>query len=90
MYGTLLATGITTWITVQALINIGANVASIPYTGVPLPFISFGGSSMIVTLGAVGILLNISRYTDNTDQAFLSKKSLTVVWKKAKVSLQKK
>lgn len=62
LYGALLATGITTWLVLQAMINIGANTGTIPYTGVPLPFISFGGSSLIVSLAAVGILLNISRY----------------------------
>jgi cell division protein FtsW len=62
LYGALLATGLTTWLILQAFINIGANTATIPYTGVPLPFISFGGSSIVVSLTAVGILLNISRY----------------------------
>lgn len=62
LYGALLATGLTSWLVLQAFINIGANTATIPYTGVPLPFISFGGSSVIVSLAAVGILLNISRY----------------------------
>src|SRR5579859_8299524 len=57
IYGALLATGITTWLVLQAVINIGATTASIPYTGVPLPFISFGGSSVIVALAAVGVLL---------------------------------
>ena len=62
LYGSLLATGITTWLILQAMINIGANTGTIPYTGVPLPFISFGGSSLVVSLAAVGVLLNISRY----------------------------
>jgi cell division protein FtsW len=62
LYGALLATGLTTWLILQAFINIGANTATVPYTGVPLPFISFGGSSIIVSLAAVGVLLNISRY----------------------------
>ncbi|HYA99893.1 MAG TPA: putative lipid II flippase FtsW [Ktedonobacteraceae bacterium] len=62
LYGALLATGITTWLVLQAIINIGANTGTIPYTGVPLPFISFGGSSLVVSLAAVGVLLNISRY----------------------------
>ncbi len=62
LYGSLLATGITTWLVLQAMINIGANTGTIPYTGVPLPFISFGGSSLVVSLAAIGVLLNISRY----------------------------
>ncbi|MGO8949068.1 MAG: putative lipid II flippase FtsW [Ktedonobacterales bacterium] len=62
-FGCLLAGGITCWIVVQAAINIGSVADLIPYTGVPLPLISFGGSSLISTLAAIGILLNISRYT---------------------------
>jgi cell division protein FtsW len=71
LYGALLATGITTWLSVQALINIGANTATLPYTGVPLPFISFGGSSIVVSLAAVGILLNISRYIQEPEMPAL-------------------
>ncbi len=62
MYGALLATGFACWIAVQSLLNIGSVVALIPFTGVPLPFISFGGSSLVTTMAAIGILLNISRY----------------------------
>lgn len=60
-FGMLLASGITVWITVQALVNIGAVTASLPITGVPLPFVSFGGSSLVLTLISAGILVNISR-----------------------------
>ncbi len=60
-YGFLLAMGITTWLTVQALINMAVITAIIPFTGMPLPFLSYGGSSMAVSLLGVGILLNISR-----------------------------
>jgi cell division protein FtsW len=65
MYGALLATGFACWIAVQALLNIGSVVAAIPFTGVPLPFISFGGSSLVTTMAAIGILLNISRYSSH-------------------------
>jgi hypothetical protein len=58
----LLATGITVWIGFQALINVGSVSGSIPFTGVPLPFVSYGGTSMLMTLAAVGLLLNISRF----------------------------
>lgn len=60
-FGMLLATGITTWILIQAFINIGASVGVLPITGVPLPFVSAGGSSLIFTMAASGILLNIAR-----------------------------
>lgn len=59
--GRLLAGGITTWIGVQAFVNIGAMVALIPLTGVPLPFISYGGSALVTVLLGVGMLLNVSR-----------------------------
>lgn len=59
----LVAIGITTWIGVQAFINIAGLSALLPLVGVPLPFISYGGSSLVATLLAVAILLNISRYT---------------------------
>jgi len=61
-FSKLLAVGITTWIGFQALLNLGAMTALIPLTGIPLPFISYGGSSLVLSLVAVGILANISRY----------------------------
>ncbi|MFI5258729.1 MAG: FtsW/RodA/SpoVE family cell cycle protein [Candidatus Limnocylindrales bacterium] len=62
-FGGLVAAGVTAWICFQALINIGVVVAVIPVTGITLPFISAGGSSLTVSLAAVGILLSISRET---------------------------
>ncbi|HSS08552.1 MAG TPA: putative lipid II flippase FtsW [Acidimicrobiales bacterium] len=62
-FGALLASGITAWIVGQAVINIGAVVGLLPVTGVPLPFVSFGGSSLIITMGAVGILANVAKRT---------------------------
>lgn len=64
IYGSMLAAGLTTMIIVQALMNIAVVTASMPVTGIPLPFISFGGSALIFTLAGVGILLNISRYVN--------------------------
>jgi len=62
-FGALLAAGITGWLCIQAFINIGVVVTLIPVTGVTLPFISAGGSSLTISLAAVGILLSISRET---------------------------
>ena len=61
-FGRYLAGGITVWIVVQALVNIGAVVGVLPITGVPLPLVSFGGSSMLVLLAATGMLLNVARH----------------------------
>lgn len=61
-FGFLLAISITTWLTLQAFLHIASNVALIPINGNTLPFISYGGSSTIVNLTAVGLLLNISKY----------------------------
>lgn len=60
-YGKLVAIGITTWIVGQAFLNIGAMTSILPLTGVPLPLMSSGGTSLMVTLMALGILLNISK-----------------------------
>lgn len=62
-FGSLLAAGITIWLSAQAFINIGVVVALFPITGITLPFISAGGSSLTISLAAVGILLSISRET---------------------------
>ena len=64
LFGKLGATGITIWIVLQAFINIGANIALVPLTGIPLPFISYGGTSLIFLMSAVGILLNISKQSN--------------------------
>jgi len=62
-FGALLAGGITAWICIQALINMSVVVGLIPVTGIPLPFVSAGGSSLIISFAAVGILLSVSRET---------------------------
>jgi cell division protein FtsW len=62
-FGRLVATGITTWLVFQAIINIAAMLSLLPLTGIPLPFISYGGTSLIVSLAAIGILMNISKQT---------------------------
>ena len=65
-YGKLLATGIISVIALQALINIAVVTGSMPVTGVPLPFISYGGTSLVFNMAAMGVLLNISRQCKNT------------------------
>jgi cell division protein FtsW len=60
-FGMLVASGITIWITAQAMVNIGAVTSLLPITGVPLPLVSFGGSSLVILLAACGILTNIAR-----------------------------
>lgn len=60
-FGEILALGLTSWIGLQIVINLAAMVALLPLTGIPLPFVSYGGSALITTLAGVGILLNISR-----------------------------
>lgn len=61
-YAGLLASGITAMVLLQAVVNIGVTTGMLPITGVPLPFLSFGGSSLVFTMIGVGILLNISQY----------------------------
>ena len=68
-FGALLALGITAWLCFQAFINIGVVVALLPVTGITLPFISAGGSSLSISFAAAGILLSISRETvERTNQ----------------------
>ncbi len=62
IFGSLVATGITALIGIQAIINIAVATNSMPNTGMALPFISYGGSSMVFTLSSMGILLNISKH----------------------------
>lgn len=63
-FATLLATGITCWITLQALLNVAVVTAMVPFTGIPLPFLSFGGSSLIMCMAAIGLLLNLGTHSD--------------------------
>lgn len=66
-FGTILASGITCSLIFQAIVNIGVVTASFPFTGIPLPFISFGGSSLVVSMASVGLLLAVSRRTMPVD-----------------------
>lgn len=62
-FGMLLATGLTVWVSAQAAINIGGVIGILPVSGITLPLISFGGSSLVFTLAAMGILANVARQT---------------------------
>jgi cell division protein FtsW len=64
IFGKFLATGFTAMVVVQALFNISVVLAMMPAKGIPLPFISYGGSSLFITLASVGVLLNITQQTD--------------------------
>ena len=61
-FGSLLAAGVLAWIAFQMLINVGGVTRSIPLTGIPLPLVSYGGSSLLMTMIAIGVLLSVSRY----------------------------
>jgi cell division protein FtsW len=61
IFSQLLAVGITSWIGIQTIVNLAAMVSLVPLTGVPLPFISYGGSNLVINLIGIGLLLNISR-----------------------------
>ena len=67
LFGTLLAAGITASITVQAFLNMGVVVGILPTTGLPLPFFSAGGTSVSITMAAMGVLMNISRTAGKMD-----------------------
>lgn len=62
-FGRMVAFGVSTWIAVQVMVNVGAIVRFLPITGVPLPFVSYGGSSLIPTIAAMGLLLAVARNT---------------------------
>ena len=66
MFGSLIAVGITTLIAIQVIINIAVVTSSMPVTGMPLPFFSYGGTSLMILLCEVGVLLNISRATNSS------------------------
>jgi cell division protein FtsW len=74
-FGRLLSIGIVAWIAYQTLINIAGITRTIPLTGVPLPFMSYGGSALISLMAGVGILLNVSRYTSEPSYAERTKPS---------------
>ena len=66
-FGMLLAAGVTVWFGVQAFVNIGAVIGILPITGVPLPFVSYGGSSLLFSMIGAGLLLNVARQAQLPD-----------------------
>ena len=68
-FESLLAAGVTAWLISQAIINIGAVAGVLPVTGVPLPFVSYGGTSLIIVLFAAGLLVNVARRTGRPARA---------------------
>lgn len=68
-FSSLLAAGVTCWVVCQAMINIGGVVGALPETGIPLPFLSEGGSSLVVLLAAMGLLVNVARRTSRSGRA---------------------
>ncbi len=65
-FGALLAIGLVAWVGAETLINVGAVIGVLPVTGIPLPFISFGGSSLVITMAAAGILINVAKQGETT------------------------
>ncbi|MFZ6005974.1 MAG: putative lipid II flippase FtsW [Actinomycetota bacterium] len=66
-FGMLIAAGVTVWFGVQAFVNIGAVIGILPITGVPLPFVSYGGSSLLFSMAGAGLLLNVARQAQVSD-----------------------
>jgi rod shape determining protein RodA len=58
-FGTYLAAGIASMLALQMFVNVGMNIGIMPITGIPLPFVSYGGSSLLLNLAAVGLLINV-------------------------------
>jgi cell division protein FtsW len=68
-FGSLLSVTLVAWIASETFINIGAVIGLLPVTGIPLPFISFGGSSLVITLAAAGMLVNVARHEERPNAA---------------------
>lgn len=83
-YGQILASGLTAMVTIYAAINIGVATALIPTTGLPLPFVSYGGSSLIINMIAMGILLNMSRRPSSLGGTGLAHSELAKRWSDVK------
>lgn len=73
-FGKLVAAGITCWFTIQAVVNIGSMVSLLPLTGIPLPLVSYGSSAIVISLAAIGILINISRHTHTIEPSSMGRR----------------
>ena len=89
-FGMLLGIGIVVGIVAQALLNISVVLALVPTKGIPLPFISYGGSSLVPTLAAVGILLNISQYAGRGSRAAYDDGDYEEDWQPARSARKKR
>ena len=79
LFTKLIATSVMAWIVVQSIINVGAVLGLLPVTGVPLPLVSYGGSSLVFTMSAIGVLMAVLRAEPNVKAEFKKKKSLRAV-----------
>jgi cell division protein FtsW len=83
-FGGLLALGLVAWVAAETLINVGAVVGVLPVTGIPLPFISFGGSSLVITMAAAGVLVSVARQGEASASATLRGPELVLARPEAK------
>ncbi len=79
LFTKLIATGVMAWIVVQSIINIGAVIGLLPVTGVPLPLVSYGGSSLVFTMSAIGVLMAVLRAEPSVKAELKKKKSLRAI-----------
>ena len=79
LFTKLIATSVMSWIVVQSIINVGAVLGLLPVTGVPLPLVSYGGSSLVFTMSAIGVLMAVLRAEPNVKAELKKKKSLRAV-----------
>ncbi|MBV9872418.1 MAG: FtsW/RodA/SpoVE family cell cycle protein, partial [Frankiaceae bacterium] len=74
------AAGVTAWLLGQAMVNMGAVVGLLPITGIPLPLVSFGGSALVPTMFAVGMLISFARREPSTAKALAARKATRGKW----------
>jgi cell division protein FtsW len=78
-FGTLLALGVTCWFAYQAIVHVAVNTATLPFTGLTLPFVSYGGSSLVSCMAGMGLLLNVSR--SGAERKFRSSATFAFGWR---------